>query len=136
MRSGRSSPRSLMSIEVNPYTALVSCPLLVARSGGRAKNARKERLCPSRRKSRLGRSTSAFGAGSPATRSDCIGRHHCENGSPWPAPGLRGTRVRGSHNPTDPIGFIRVTRFDAFGCPDDRRQGEQRAVSTWKTVLL
>ncbi len=29
-----------MSIEVNPYTALVICPLVVASEMGRAKNAR------------------------------------------------------------------------------------------------
>src|SRR5438034_5861183 len=48
-----------MSIDVNPYTALVICPLVVASEVGRAKKARKERLCPSRRKIRLGRSASS-----------------------------------------------------------------------------
>src|SRR5437773_1682049 len=48
-----------MSIDVNPYTALVICPLVVASEVGRAKKARKERLCPSRRKIRLRRSASS-----------------------------------------------------------------------------
>jgi len=37
MQSGLSSANNLMSIEVNPYTALVICPLVVARDVGRAK---------------------------------------------------------------------------------------------------
>ena len=54
IRSGFSSASSLISIEVNPYTALVTCPEVVANDVGRAKNARYERLWPSRRNSRLG----------------------------------------------------------------------------------
>src|SRR5438094_1394435 len=46
-------------MEVKPYTALVIWPLVVAREVGRAKNALNERLCPSRRKIRLGRSASS-----------------------------------------------------------------------------
>ncbi len=38
--SGRWSRMRLMSIDVNPKTALVTCPEAVARSVGRAKNAR------------------------------------------------------------------------------------------------
>ena len=38
--SGRSSLSSLKSIEVNPNTALVTCPELVTRVSGRAKKAR------------------------------------------------------------------------------------------------
>ena len=45
-----------MSIEVNPYTAFVTCPVLVASVGGSAKKARYERLCPSSKKRRLGSS--------------------------------------------------------------------------------
>ena len=36
IRSGFSSASILMSIEVKPYTALVTCPLVVARSAGSA----------------------------------------------------------------------------------------------------
>ena len=38
--SGRCSLSTLMNIDVNPNTALVSCPLAVDMSCGRAKNAR------------------------------------------------------------------------------------------------
>ena len=41
--SGRSSLSSLMSIEVKPETALVTCPELVTRVSGRAKKARNAR---------------------------------------------------------------------------------------------
>jgi hypothetical protein len=44
----------LISIEVNPYTAFVTVPELVARVGGRAKNARYAREWPSSRKRRRG----------------------------------------------------------------------------------
>jgi hypothetical protein len=54
IRSGRSSERSLMSIEVKPYTAFVTCPVVVASVLGRAKNARYAREWPSRMKSRRG----------------------------------------------------------------------------------
>ena len=40
IRSGFSSARSLISMDVNPYTALVIWPEVVARVSGRAKKAR------------------------------------------------------------------------------------------------
>jgi hypothetical protein len=40
MASGAWSFSRLMSMEVKPYTALVTCPEAVARSVGRAKKAR------------------------------------------------------------------------------------------------
>ena len=44
IRSGCSSPKSLINIDVNPYTAFVTVPELVARVCGSAKNARYARL--------------------------------------------------------------------------------------------
>ena len=58
-----------MSIDVNPYTALVTWPLVVASDAGRAKNARYDRLCPSRRKIRFGARASVGIADSVATSS-------------------------------------------------------------------
>ncbi len=40
IRSGFSSASSLINIDVNPYTAFVTVPLLVARVSGSAKKAR------------------------------------------------------------------------------------------------
>ena len=44
-----------MSIDVNPYTALVIWPVLVASVAGSAKNARYASECPSNKKMRFGR---------------------------------------------------------------------------------
>src|SRR5262249_37317294 len=51
--SGRLSRNRLMSIDVNPKTALVTCPEAVAMSGGRAKNARYVKELPSSSRSLL-----------------------------------------------------------------------------------
>ncbi len=55
-----------MSIEVNPYTAFVTWPVVVASVLGRAKNARYAREWPSRMKSRRGWSSVGSEGGATA----------------------------------------------------------------------
>ena len=51
----------MISMDVNPYTAFVIWPVLVASVAGSAKNARYASECPSSRKIRLGPSCPSVG---------------------------------------------------------------------------
>src|SRR5438552_7881219 len=63
MPAGLWSLSRLMSIDVNPNTALVTWPLAVAMSVGRAKKARYASEFPSSR--RIGATTRSYGRGRP-----------------------------------------------------------------------